>query len=84
MIDNLLNAQHQEKESRRALSSVSGELGEMRARHAAEIAELERQLRAKEDARYCLERELRDSNEVLSRERETIRQLKVGGAGWLS
>lgn len=77
LIDNLLNAQHQEKESRRALSSASGEMSEMRARHAAEISELEKQLRGKEDARYHLERELRDSNEALSRERETIRQLKV-------
>lgn len=78
LIDNLLNAQNQEKESRRAMSSASGEMAEMRARHHADVAELERQLRAKEDARYHLEREVRESNEALSRERETIRQLKVG------
>lgn len=66
-----------EREKRRELSSASEEIAAMQAKYTREIDELETQLRKKDREKRGLEDELRESREELSRERETIRDLKV-------
>ncbi|WWC97963.1 hypothetical protein V866_004852 [Kwoniella sp. B9012] len=72
----LQSTQNTEREARRDLSSASEELAALRASHAREIDDLERTIARKDREKRGLEDELKDSREELSRERETIRQLK--------
>ncbi|OCF72705.1 kinesin family member C1 [Kwoniella mangroviensis CBS 8886] len=72
----LQSTQNTEREARRDLSSASEELAALRASHAREIDDLERTIARKDREKRALEDELRDSREEVSRERETIRQLK--------
>ncbi|WVR09072.1 hypothetical protein IAU60_006133 [Kwoniella sp. DSM 27419] len=73
----LLNStQNTEREARRDLSSASEELAALRASHGREIDELERTIARKDREKRGLEDELGDSRDELSRERETVRELK--------
>ncbi|WWC91219.1 uncharacterized protein L201_006161 [Kwoniella dendrophila CBS 6074] len=72
----LQTTQNTEREARRDLSSASEELAALRAAHAREIDDLERTIARKDREKRGMEDELRDSRDELSRERETIRQLK--------
>ncbi|WWC73102.1 uncharacterized protein I206_107067 [Kwoniella pini CBS 10737] len=72
----LQSTQNTEREARRDLSSASEELAALRAAHAREIDDLERTVARKDREKRGMEDELRDSRDDLSRERETIRQLK--------
>lgn len=73
----LLNAQNTEREARKDLSSASEELFVMRAAHAREVDDLERQIQRKDREKRGLEEELGDSRDELGREREVVRELKV-------
>lgn len=74
----LLTAQNTEREARRELSTASEELSAMRASHAREVDDLERQIMRKDREKSGLEDEMRASRDELTRERETVRELKVG------
>lgn len=73
----LASVQNTEREARRELSTASEEIAALSAKHAREVEELDSQIRRKNREKRGLEEELRDSREELSRERETIRELKV-------
>lgn len=49
----------------------------MRAAHAREVDDLERQIQRKDREKRGLEEELGDSRDELGREREVVRELKV-------
>lgn len=66
-----------DREKRRELSNASEEIAALQAKYAREIDDLETQIRKKDREKRGLEDELRESREELSRERETIRDLKV-------
>ncbi|WWC64033.1 uncharacterized protein I303_106639 [Kwoniella dejecticola CBS 10117] len=72
----LQSTQNTEREARRDLSSASEELAALRAAHAREVDDFERTIARKDREKRGMEDELRDSRDELSRERETIRQLK--------
>jgi len=73
----LATTQNTEREARRDLSSASEEIAALRSAHLREIDDLERQVARKDREKRSLEEELKDSRDELSRERETIRELKV-------
>lgn len=50
----------------------------LRSAHSREVDELERTIARKDREKRRLEEELKDRSADLSRERETIRELKVG------
>ncbi|OCF39757.1 kinesin family member C1 [Kwoniella heveanensis CBS 569] len=72
----LQSTQNTEREARRDLSSASEELAALRSSHAREVDDLERTIARKDREKRGLEEELRDSRDELSRERETVRELK--------
>ncbi|KAL7421256.1 kinesin-like nuclear fusion protein [Cryptotrichosporon argae] len=72
----LFSTQNTEREARRDLSNASEEIAALRAAHARELDELERQVARKDRERRGLENELRDSRDELGRERDTVRELK--------
>jgi len=73
----LNNVQNTEREARRDLSHASEEIAELQAKHSREIDDLERQIGRKDREKRNLEDELKERQEDLSREKETIRELKV-------
>jgi kinesin family protein C1 len=73
----LTSTQNTEREARRDLSSASEEISALRSAHSREIDELERTVARKDREKRGLEEELKDRSADLSRERETIRELKV-------
>lgn len=74
----VLNAEDKERENRRALSNGSEELEALRAGHLREMEEVERQLRSKERENRGLLSELAESSEELGRQRDLVRELRVG------
>ena len=74
----LMTVQNTEREARRDLSSASEEIAALQVKHSREIDDLERQINRKERERQNLEDELKQRQDDLARERETIRELKVG------
>ena len=74
----LMTVQNTEREARRDLSNASEEMAALQLKHSREIDDLERQISRKERERRNLEEELKERTEDLGRERETIRELKVG------
>lgn len=74
----LSSTQNTEREARRDLSSASEEIAALRSSHSREVDELERTIARKDREKRGLEEELKDRSADLSRERETIRELKVG------
>lgn len=74
----LQSTQNTEREARRDLTHASEEIAALRTAHLREIDDLERQVARKDREKRGLEDELRDSRDELSRERETVRGLKVG------
>lgn len=79
----LMTVQTTEREARRDLSNASEEIAALQAKHAREIDDLERQISRKDREKRNLEEELKERQEDMSRERETIRELKVGAYSWL-
>jgi kinesin family protein C1 len=71
-----------EREKRRELSNASEEIAALSAKYMREIEDLEGQIRRKDREKRNLEEELKESRDELSRERETIRELKVGSPGF--
>jgi kinesin family protein C1 len=74
----LQSTQNTEREARRDLTNASEEIAALRTAHLREVDDLERQVARKDREKRGLEEELRDSRDELSRERETVRGLKVG------
>lgn len=74
----LQSTQNTEREARRDLSSASEELAAVRSAHAREIDDLERTVARKDREKRALEDEMREGRDELSREREVVRELKVG------
>jgi kinesin family protein C1 len=74
----LQSTQNTEREARRDLTNASEEIAALRTAHLREIDDLERQVARKDREKRGLEEELKDSRDELSRERETVRGLKVG------
>lgn len=75
----LMTVQNTEREARRDLSNASEEMSAMQSKYQREIDELERQMSRKDREKRNLEDEVRDARDELGRERETVRELKVGG-----
>ena len=73
----LLSVQNTEREARRDLSNASEEIASLQAKHLREIDDLERQVNRKDREKRNLEEELKERQDDLSRERETVRDLKV-------
>lgn len=73
----LQKTQTTEREAQRNLSSASEEIAALRAAHSREVDELERQVQRKDREKRNMEEELREARDELSRERETVRGLKV-------
>ena len=73
----LLQTENTEREARRELSTASEEIAALRSAHAREIDDLERTIARKDREKRNLEEEMRDQADELSRERQTIRDLKV-------
>ena len=73
----LLQTENTEREARRELSTASEEIASLRSAHAREIDDLERTVSRKDREKRNLEEEMRDQADELSRERQTIRELKV-------
>lgn len=73
----LLQTENTEREARRELSTASEEIAALRSAHAREIDDLERTVARKDREKRNLEEEMRDQADELSRERQTIRDLKV-------
>lgn len=76
----VLNAEDKERENRRALSNGSEEMEALRARHLRDMEEIERQLRTKERENRGLLDELSESSEELGRQRDIVRDLRVGAS----
>lgn len=76
----LASTQNVEREARRDLSSASEEIASLKAGHAREVEELERQIHRKDREKRGLEEELRESRDEIGRERQTIRDLRVSHA----
>lgn len=73
----LQSTQTTERAARLDLTSASEEIAALRSSHAREVDELERTIARKEREKINLEDELRDGRDELSRERDTVRALKV-------
>lgn len=73
----LQQTENTEREARRELSTASEEIASLRSAHAREIDELERTVARKDREKRNMEEEMRDQADELSRERQTIRDLKV-------
>lgn len=71
------SAHELEREGRRNLSNASEEIASLKATHMREVEELERQVQRKDREKRGLEDELRESRDEISRERQTVRDLKV-------
>lgn len=74
----LLQTENTEREARRELSTASEEIAALRSSHSREVDELERTIARKDREKRNLEEEMQDRADELSRERQTIRDLKVG------
>lgn len=74
----LASTQNVERETRRDLSTASEEIASLKASHAREVEELERQVQRKDREKRGLEEELKESRDEISRERQVVRDLKVG------
>ncbi|KAH9947027.1 kinesin-domain-containing protein [Amylocystis lapponica] len=72
----LMEARTQELAKRQELSHASVELDDMRRRHAAQVADLEDDIRKKERAIRTLKEELRQCQDDLERERMAVSGLK--------
>lgn len=73
----LMSVQNTEREPRRDLSSASEEIAALQAKHLREIDDLERQISRKDREKRNLEEELKERQDDLSRQRESVRELKV-------
>ena len=73
----LSNAQTTERETHNNLNQTGEELAELRRAHAREVEELDATVRRKEREKRNMEEELQEARDELSRERETVRGLKV-------
>lgn len=73
----LLQTENTEREARRELSTASEEIAALRSAHAREVDELERTIARKDREKRNFEEEMQDRAEELSRERQTIRDLRV-------
>ena len=73
----LASTQNVEREARRDLSTASEEIASLKASHMREIEDLEKQVSRKDREKRGLEDELRESRDEISRERQTVRDLKV-------
>jgi len=74
----LMSVQNTEREARRDLSNASEEIAALQSKHLREIDDLERQISRKDREKRNLEDEMKERQDDLSRERETVRELKVG------
>ncbi|KAL1407621.1 kinesin-like nuclear fusion protein [Vanrija albida] len=72
----LADAQHNERDTRKKLLEASEELASLRATHARETADLQRQLGNKERTNRDLEAEMQISRDDLTRERDALRTLR--------
>lgn len=82
-LQNLLaNTQNVEREARRDLTNASEEIAAMKASHAREVDDLERQIVRKDREKERLEEEIKEGRDELRTERETVRELKVRISGF--